>query len=77
MTLFPTNAQGASHIPDAEKKVPQTWDAIMWREHEDRIRAQGRAEGMEAAAKIVDAINSHWPPFIAAAIREAAKTKGP
>ena len=87
MTLFPTNA------PSVDQKNRQTvgdpgnyplgssdwyFDAIA-RGQWERIRAQGFAEGMEAAAKIVDAIesNSIWPPFIAASIREASKTKGP
>ncbi len=80
MTLFPTNAS-ADQFSATGKKVELL--SATWTEYIEEVRAsaraQGLAEGMEAAAKIVDAIesNSIWPPFIAASIREASKTKGP
>ena len=74
MTLFPTNAPSGKLF---STQLDADSDFII--ETVRRARAQGFAEGVEAAAKIVDAIesNSIWPPFIAASIREASKTKGP
>ncbi len=83
MTLFPKGGPEADDIPDARKIVERSTldaDCDFIIETTRRARAQGRAEGMEEAAKIADLhkwFNNVVATAIAAAIREAAKTKGP